>query len=270
MTTFSERHGFSSEEPDITVREDAPDVLRGAVPIAASHAGLDPKALRQVVCQALAVPADTRGNWSDPNVMDEVKQALEDCDWFEVYDVIEAVCAALERRPSMGMAGKSPQDIFSHDINRVFRKNGIGWQLIAGRVEMRGSEVFEIAVREGRDELRAAGRQTTAKELHEALRDLSRRPTPEVTGAIQHGLAALECLARDVTASDKTLGAVMKDHPGLFPKPLDEAVPKIWGYASNHGRHLLEGKDPTFEEAELLVGMSGVLCRYLARKLPKQ
>lgn len=32
MNTFSERHGYSAPEPDITIREDAPDVLRGAIP----------------------------------------------------------------------------------------------------------------------------------------------------------------------------------------------------------------------------------------------
>lgn len=270
MNTFSERHGYTAPEPDITIREDAPDMLRGAIPTAATHAGMSFNALRQVVCQALAVAPDIRGSWSEPNVMGEVRGLLEDCPWFEVYDVIEALAHALHRQPPTGYDQKTPEEMFSWDINRVMIKNGIGWQLIGNRIEMRGSEVFEMAVREGRDELWKAGKQTTATELHEALRDLSRRPNPELTGAIQHGIAALECLSKDLTGGSKeTLGALVKSNPALFPSPLGEAIAKVYGFASENGRHLREGGEPSFEEAELVVGLSGVLCRYLGRKIAK-
>lgn len=124
-----------------------------------------------------------------------------------------------------------------------------------------------MAVREGRDELWKVGKQTTATELHEALRDLSRRPNPELTGAIQHGIAALECLSKDLTGSKDTLGTLVKNNPALFPSPLGDAISKVYGFASNNGRHLNEGGEPSFEEAELVVGLSGVLCRYLGRKI---
>jgi hypothetical protein len=270
MESFSERHGYSSIEPEISIREGAPPVLRGAIVSAARHAGMDPNTLRRVVTQTLAIAADERGNWSEPNILREVEDALNGCEWFEVYDVIEALAEALSRWPRHPLAQGTPSEVFSHDINRVFRKNGIGWQLAANRVEMRGSDVFEMAVRQGRDELSQAGKTTTASELHEALRDLSRRPTPELSGAVQHGLAALECLARDLTGSKHTLGDLIKKQPELFPRPLDIAVSKVYGYASENGRHLIEGREPTFEEAELLVGLSGVLCRYLGRKLPRK
>lgn len=270
MNTFSDRHGYTAPEPDITIREGAPDVLRGAIPTAATHAGMSFNTLRQMVCQALAVAPDTRGNWSEPNVMGEVRDLLEDCHWFEVYDVIETLAHALLRQPPSRHDQQTPLEIFSRYINKVMIKSGIGWQLIGERIEMRGSEVFELAVREGRDELWKAGKQTTATELHEALRDLSRRPNPELTGAIQHGIAALECLSKDLTGGSKeTLGALLKNNPNLFPSPLGEAISKVYGFASENGRHLREGGEPSFEEAELVVGLSGVLCRYLGRKISK-
>jgi len=269
MITFSERHGYSAPEPDITVREDAPEALRSAVPTAARQGGMDFNDLRRVVCQTLAVAPDTRGNWSEPNVMDEVYGLLQECEWFEVYDVIEALARALSHQPIVRYDQPAPADMFNRDINRVLRRNGIGWQLIVGRIEMRGSEVFEVAVRDGRDELWKAGKQTTANELHEALRDLSRRPQPELTGAIQHGIAALECLSKDLTGDKATLGSLVKNNPALFPSPLSDAIAKVYGFASENGRHLKEGGAPSFEEAELVVGLSGVLCRYLGRKIPK-
>ena len=88
-----------------------------------------------------------------------------------------------------------------------------------------------------------------------------------MTGAIQHAMAALECIARDKAFSKDTLGLLIQRNPDLFPKPLDKAIELIWGFGSNQGRHLMEGKTPAFDEAELIVGLSGVLCRYLTRKV---
>ncbi|MBV6852672.1 hypothetical protein KWH45_04320 [Xanthomonas campestris pv. mirabilis] len=264
MRPFSERFGYTAPAPDITVREDAPDVRRGSVSVAAGKAGLPPKEMRKIVCESLSEPTDSN-NWSDSNVIEETNRLLENCHWFEVYEVIEHLAEALRRRPGR-LGDQSPLEVFAASINKIFRRAGISLQLIGIEIQMRGSEVFEQAVREGRDKLWSAGKQTTARQLHEALQDLSRRPNPDITGAIQHALAALECISRDCAVTENTLGDVVKRNRDLFPSPLGDVVAKMWGYSSNTGRHLLEGKEPTFEEAELMVGLSGVLCRYLARK----
>ncbi|MFG6110237.1 AbiJ-NTD4 domain-containing protein [Stenotrophomonas nematodicola] len=264
MKPFSERFGYTAPDPDITIREDAPDVLRGSVTVAAGKAGLNFNDIRRIVCETLSEPVDLN-SWSESNVTADTNRLLENCHWFEVYEVIEHLAEALQQRPGR-FGDQSPLEVFAASINKVFRKAGIGWQLIGVEIQMRGSEVFEQAVREGRDRLWSAGKQTTAKQLHEALQDLSRRPNPDVTGAIQHALAALECISRDCALTEDTLGDVVKRNRDLFPSPLGDVVAKMWGYSSNTGRHLLEGKEPTFEEAELMVGLSGVLCRYLARK----
>jgi hypothetical protein len=167
------------------------------------------------------------------------------------------------RRGSVGGA-----EHFSEEINRYFRGRGIGWQLVDGQIEVRGSEAFEEAVHQAKEILDSQGRRTATIELHEAILDLSRRPAPDITGAIQHAMAALECVSREVVNDQKpTLGDLIKRNPNLFPKPLDQAIEKAWGYTSETGRHLKEGNSPTFEEAELIVGLAGVLCRYLAKKL---
>jgi hypothetical protein len=64
----------------------------------------------------------------------------------------------------------------------------------------------------------------------------------------------------------ETLGALIKRHPGLIPKPLDAAVEKAWGYASERARHIQEGNEPIREEAELIVGIAATVATYLARK----
>jgi hypothetical protein len=114
--------------------------------------------------------------------------------------------------------------------------------------------------------LQNAGRHTAASELREANADLARE-FPDLTGAVQHALAALECVARDRCDDHATFGKLLERHPDLFPKPLDKGIEKIWGFASEMGRHLQEGRLPSKEEAELLVGMATACCTYLARKI---
>ncbi len=114
--------------------------------------------------------------------------------------------------------------------------------------------------------LAAVGAQTAKGEIEEARRDIKRDPA-DVTGAVQHSMTALECIARQYTGEpNATLGELVKTNPGLFPAPLDEAIRKVWGFASNMGRHLNEGQPPDQAEAELLVGVATVCCTYVARK----
>ena len=257
METFSRRQGHSRPDAEITIRNDAPEEVRGAVIQTAYQCGLQPSDLRALLCQLLYRVPD-KSNWSEfPNIDGEVQDLISDCEWFEVYDLIELIAVRADYRG---------QD-FSSEMNRYFRIAGVGWQLIDNLVEMRGTEIFEAAVREGQHALRAQGKTTAANELHEAITDLSRRPYPESTGAIQHAMAALECVARDVAGSKDTLGQLVQRNAGLFPPPLNTLVEKAWGYTSNFGRHLTEGQPPQFEEAELMVGISGVLCRYLSRRV---
>ena len=263
---FSKRHGLSGDVQEITVRNDAPENLRFAVVQIAYDSGFRPKALRSVVCKTLMVPPDDN-NWTDfPNVDQEVRDLLRSCEWYRVYDVIEEIQKTGQNRVAEN--GDNSAEYFAHEINNYLREQGIGWQLINGRVEVRGTEPFERLFHKAVDTLEEKGRETSPDELREAIQCLSRRPKPDKSGAIQHAMAALEIVARDAVEDPKpTLGALLKKYPDLLPKPLDKAIEKAWGYASETGRHMKEGSPPGYEEAELIVGMSSAVCYYLTYKL---
>ena len=109
-----------------------------------------------------------------------------------------------------------------------------------------------------------SGFQRAANELREALGDISRRPVPDSTGAIQHAMAALEATAREVTGQpNPTLGKLVSRLS--LPPPLDQAVHKLWGYASDRGRHVREQQTIDATEAELIVSVAGSLCAFLAQ-----
>jgi AbiJ N-terminal domain 4 len=258
-TPFSERHGFKPAEREISVRHEFPVDLRSIVVDFAYESGLRPAHARPIVCKVLRKREDP-SNWSEyPNVDGEVRQRLDDAEWYEVYDVIEAFHRWLAR--------EGDSEKFERELNNFFRKEGIGWQLANGQVEIRGAEALQQVVEKGEHDLAEKKLKTAAGELKQALADLSRRPEADVTGAVQHALAAVECSAREVTGHTKaTLGEVIKRNPGFFPPPLDSAVEKMWGYASERGRHLREGEEPTEEQAHLVVGLSAALASFIASK----
>lgn len=258
---FSDRLGYAPPDAEITVREDAPEDLRFALLHIALSTGVTLKVVREVVCQALLVAPD-ENNWSPSNIRQEVQGLVAECPWFRVYDVAEALYDRLSAY------SESAAD-FRDKLNRFFRNKGIGWELSErDGIVFRGDETFAAATTEAAKVLQESGRSIAANEIHEALMDISRRPEPDRTGAIQHAMAALECTARDVTGDpNATLGALL---PKLdLPKPLDTAVDKLWGFASDRARHLREGRNLDDLEAELVVSVACAVSAFLVKRMER-
>jgi hypothetical protein len=233
---FSKRNRYASGAKEITIREDAPDNLRYAVLQMAIDLDRPPSALRAILCRVLRVPPNANNLnqypnvWGDPNIWEEVQALMYGCDWFKVYDIIEALHARF---------GETDAAQFAEALNEFFVEEGIGWQLVDGKIVTRGTEAFETVVTEATSALETSERPTAAKHLHEALEDLSRRPQADLPGAAYHAMGSLECVARDLTGDSKaTLGEILRRHPNLLPKPLDAALSQVWGYASEEARHV--------------------------------
>jgi hypothetical protein len=260
MSTFSQRHGFAPADAPITIRDEAPGWLRDFIVTAAQEIHVGPSDLRDMLCSLLLESPDSN-NWSSGNIEREVRELMWKAEWFQVYDFIEVIAQRV-KRSGMGFLRQ-----LEEKMNDAFRRKGVGWQLVDGHIEIRGEESFEKSVRTAIEVTAETGRSVAQRELHEALQDLSKRPTPDISGAIQHGMAALECVARDVTGEpNATLGAIISQNPGLLPPPLDKGVEKIWGYASDQARHLREGKTLDIRDAELVVGLAGSVATYLIKK----
>lgn len=259
---FSRRNNLIDPPADIKVRNDAPEELRSILADVAYEAGLGPHSLRAVVCKVLRTAPDPTSWSAYPNVDWEVRCTLQGCAWYHVYDVIEEI-----QVETINLNLQTGAEYFTKEINAYFGDRGIGWQLNNGRIETRGSEIFEDTVQGALDVLARTGRSTANAELREARLDISRRPEADVTGAIQHAMAAFECVARDITGdAGSTLGKIISANPNLLPKPLDQAIDKAWGYASNNGRHLREDGAPSYEEAQLVLGITSAVCTYLVAK----
>ncbi|CAH2394094.1 hypothetical protein BQ8794_240007 [Mesorhizobium prunaredense] len=154
VAEFSDRYGFKPAEPEITIREDAPDDLRFAIAQIAVNAGMGPTRIRDVVCTVLFVAPD-RNNWSEyPNIWDEVRGLLEDCEWFKVYDIAERLHRSLHYQQA---------DQFRDELNGFFREKGIGWELKDNEgIVFRGSAPFTAATINAVEALTATGRTNAA------------------------------------------------------------------------------------------------------------
>lgn len=132
-----------------------------------------------------------------------------------------------------------------------------------------GSRPFKNRHRKVVNVLESKGLYTSSNQIQRAVNCLNKFPDPDATGVFQHYRAALECVAREVTGCrNLTLSQILKQLPDTIPDPyLREAVCELWRYVSDRGVHLREGDEPTYAEAELIDGMFGALCLYLAHKI---
>lgn len=253
MKRFSERIGVPTEPPPISIRHEAPLELRGVFLDLVLELGLNVYDVRRIACQVLQRRADS-DNTSANRVHGEAQELLDTCEWYEFYDLVEAIC---DEVPT--------SSLLEDRLNAYFTTRGIGWQLRSCRLELRGPEAFQQVVSRAQAALTDASLATAAGEIHEALRDLSRRPEPDITGAVQHALAAVECAMREICGAQKlTMGQLLARYPDMVPSPLNIALEKVWGFASEHGRHLREGRQPSFADAELTVSLAAAVATYLA------
>lgn len=262
MSNFSTRYGYKNlQEVEITIREDAPQEFRDFLIQLLYDIGFNPTKLREIFCRVLRKSPDD-DNWSDfPNIDGEIRGLLRTCMWFKVYDILERILQVISETPY-----RFKGEELITEINIFFLEEGYGWKINKSLIEMRSNESFEVVVQSAKNNLSKCQHTTASNELHEAIKDLSRRPSPDPTGAIQHSMASLECVAREITGYRKaTLGEIMKKSQELIPKPLDEAVIKAWGFASEYGRHIKEGREPSFQDAELIVGICSSVGSYLLK-----
>ncbi len=255
---FSVRYGIQPERSPIV--HEAPQELRYFLLKYFKNEFSYPWECAEILEDFLRSPglASRFANPHDPQGWAKFYKFIEDFDWWQVYDFIE-FCYASPQVPARSK--------FANLFNQEFSRENIPYQFDSqGEIVYKGSEAFEVAVATAESVLSATGRNTAKAEIHKSLKALSNRPTPDLTGAVQHSVAGLECVANDICGeTGETLGQIIKKHPDRFPAPLGDAVSKLYGFASQKGRHILEGGEPNFKEAELIVGIAATVATYLSR-----
>ncbi len=278
---FSERQGLIQPPPDIEFRDELPPRLREPI-IRILRSYVPAPFLRERIEWVFdrygiaALPSgDKVIKTEDEDSIDfvTVKSVLMNCDWFKVYDVIEDIFDGLVFYETE--LGGDPEDReraypLQNDINEYFKYAGIGWQMVDGKVVARGDDDFESTVRTADTELADAGRITAAERIKRAIRYLSARPQPDLSGAISHATGAMECVLDDITGEHMTLGKFLNRYPHLFSPTMKKALEGLWGFSSDEGaRHGREGVEPSREDAEFIVAIAAAVTTYLNRQHPR-
>ncbi len=256
VANFSGRFGFETER-EIVYRTEALPQLRSKIVDIAYGASMAPGDVRETICKCLCETPNF-GNRNKGQMIGESRDLLANCEWYDVYNVIEAIDKDLS---------PDGQEYFETKINAVFRQMGVGWQLVDGEVTHRGEEPFQVIAQAALEQMEQADLKIGGEEFGDAIGDLSHRPDPKLSGALAHAYSAVECVMRSVCGENNaTLGELIKRRKGIIPPPLDKAVEKLWGYASEYGRHRAEGKNPGAEEVELAVHVAAAVVTYLSKK----
>lgn len=259
MPNFSERNNLRTTNIPIVIRNDAQDDFRMWLIGLAKQVGLPIDTIRRIVCQK-TYQAEDPNNWSPNEYMEnETKEKLINAAWYYVYDVAEVFYISI--------SSPTKKQEYASELNTYFQTNGYGWKFENGQVLFRGSEVEEQAFANAVQSL--STNRTAQNELKLALYDLSKRPTADTTGAVHHAMAAVECLCRDkFNAQSQTLGAIIQRNRSAFVRPIDDILEKLWGFASNHARHVQTGGAASEEDAELVLNLCSSLITYLSKTLP--
>jgi hypothetical protein len=279
---FGQRHGLCGPPVGTLVREDAPnglrtklvEVLTSMSPSSLGH-DFDGVKLRDLFRQVMNIrpPANISNLLDGYDAFEEAKRLLYDCEWFQFYEIVEELSQLLrkEDRPDTRFA-RVPQRgvVFAEAVNEAFVRWNIGWQLVDGRVILRGNDVFEGTVKTAVAVLEEDSKPTAAGHLRFAISALSAKPRPDTGGAVGHATNAVECVLGEITGQAMTLGQYLDKHRGLFHQSLRKGLDGIYGYASDEGaRHGKEGTEPALEEAEFAVAACAAVCTLLTRKHPK-
>lgn len=255
--SFAERHGIERAIPEITIIDDFPVEHRTAVIQIADQLNVPASSLRKAMLKVLVTGIDTT-NWSHNFIWEDLVLTLPGCDWPDVYEIAQEIYKVVPA---------NQQQEYEKRLNRFFLRRGFGWQMRNGLIEYRGSESFQEATKSVDQVLQSRGLNRSAEAVQEAMRALSGRPDPDLPGAVNHAMRALEAVARNDTRNpDKTLGALVSNLD--LPKPLDEAVSKLWGFSSQYTRHGSEEKVIDRDEADLVVTVACAIAAFVAKRQP--
>ena len=158
--------------------------------------------------------------------------------------------------------------LYESELNRTLEECSVGWRMVNARFEVRGDEAVQAIQDRSLTQIAESGLAVATSEMKEAIADLSKRPEPDLSGAVHHAVASLESIARHCTGDPKsTLGDILKRHPDLLDEPLKTAAERLWGYSSNEARHGSENRNLKPGEVELVVGIAITLASFLVGRL---
>lgn len=214
-----------------------------------------------LLCQRLWVsyfkkPIDTLSDdW--PKVLAEIRVYYFNCQWYEVYDLIEFIATNYPEEET--------NQIFIKMCNNFMERELSGYRFVGGNITSITTEeeisAIEEALKSKKDPVR--------EHIMRSLELLSDRKNPDYRNAIKEAISAVESIAIIITGNEKaSLGQLLNvlEKQSILHPALKESFTKLYGYTSNADgiRHALIDEDKvTFDKAKFMLVVCSAFINYV-------
>jgi hypothetical protein len=210
-------------------------------------------------------PTDTIPQY--PNqAIGEIRQYFFNCEWYEVYDLIEFVASrSIYTSRANAMAG----------FNEVLASELSAYRFVGSKLAPISSEQEMLSIERAFVQT-ADSYSNTSEHLQQAISLLARKPTADYRNSIKESISAVEALCAVVTGHGKaTLGQALKviDTEAPLHGALRSAFEKLYGYTSDADgiRHALMEETSLKQEDAIfmLVACSAFVSYVIAKRARK-
>ncbi len=188
---------------------------------------------------------------------------LEKCSWDIFYDIAEVL---------VEHAHYALRDQLHNELNEIFLRNYLAYQLRDGKVERVGTRIEDQVVAKARGILRDDDLAGPNEQFLKAVGFFSQRPLPDVENCVKEAVGAAEGVARVLLEDPSILlsdaARELGKHRGVHPT-LQKLIQNLYAYRGDaegaaHGK---TGAKPsvTLADAELVLNASAALIVYMAR-----
>lgn len=191
-------------------------------------------------------------------------------EWYKIYDLIEYVLGTNTEQFNIDT------QYFKFLCNDVLEKEFSGYRIIDDLIAPITNEneiaEFEKAIE---NTMKSTSYKGANIHLHEAIRKISDRESPDYRNSIKESISAVESLAKAISGNEKdSLGAALDKIKGKIKihHALEKGFKQIYGYTSDSDgiRHALtETSTCDFEDAQFILVSSSAFINYLITKTTK-
>ncbi len=276
MKSFSQRKGLTPIR-DIIQKDGMDDELRNSlwnvlcihywewiVKKSTKHYPPIRKLFRKLWLDLFKKPIDTIPHTLS-SVLEEVREHYFRCEWYEVYDFIEAVAST---HPS-----SSVNRGFMNGCNNVLERESSAYRFVDGQI----TEITSEQEIEAIEDAIGTAPKPAATHIEQALAHFANRESPDYRNSIKESISAVEAMCKLIAGSpNATLGSALKeiDKQGKVQlhSALTEAFKKLYGYTSGADgiRHaLLDESNLNAEDAKFMLVSCSSFVNYLVVKSSK-
>jgi AbiJ N-terminal domain 4 len=272
MTTFSQRHGYTSlekafqrESIDITLRTKLWNILKLTVwdryERYQRHHGDTTEQIdhlvRRLWLHYFNYDLDRKPEFYDTTwakgSRTSIKEYFFSCEWYQVYDLIEIISKDITNLIS---------DATREWINETLEEQNSAYRFV-------GTEIAEITDKNeihGIETALATADSLVRTHLDTALRMLSDKESPDFRNSVKESISAVEAACRLISGSNSdTLANALKRVQNLHPA-MSRAFTQLYGYTSDASgiRHSLTDEATiTYADAKFMLVACSAFVSYL-------